>query len=360
MADWYKNLSRSNAHLAGLAVKHTPILTIAFGSSIMIGTMIHNNNVAVLDSRTQQCGINNDGNTIISPSVGGAGMEKWNKETIIAAAKSAKSSSIPDDTDIAKIQSMIKTESTGNEKAVQGDIGDINNITGDLAKGLLQFTSATFKSYAVPGHNDIFNGMDSLMALFNDSNWKNDIHYGGGWGPTGHPVSSSGGSSALDIASSSAGAGAGTQASNQCKNNTSNGDVVDWAKKWIGKIPYSQPQRTTFPNSLKEGTNADCSSFVWAVLKNNGYEVSDTPYTTFNMEQYMDKIDPKDAKAGDVFVMVSGPLAHTGILEGSWTGGSTPIINEGGCADNVNESPIDQAMGSSWSQVDILRPRKAK
>ena len=39
---------------------------------------------------------------------------------------------------------LIKRESTGNPTAIQGDIGDINNATGDLAKGLFQITDATW------------------------------------------------------------------------------------------------------------------------------------------------------------------------------------------------------------------------
>lgn len=59
---------------------------------------------------------------------------------------------------------QIQTESGGNPKAVQGNIGDINNATGDLAKGLVQTISATFNAYKFPGHGNIFNGYDDLLA----------------------------------------------------------------------------------------------------------------------------------------------------------------------------------------------------
>jgi len=59
---------------------------------------------------------------------------------------------------------QIQTESGGNPKAVQGNIGDRNNATGDLAKGLVQTISATFNAYKFPGHGNIFNGYDNLLA----------------------------------------------------------------------------------------------------------------------------------------------------------------------------------------------------
>ena len=94
--------------------------------------------------------------------------------------------------DINKIVSMIKGESGGNAK-VRQQIDDINSRAGHPAQGLLQFIPQTFAAFAAPGHNKILNGYDQLLALFNDSNWKNDIHYGGGWGPTGHRRYANGG-----------------------------------------------------------------------------------------------------------------------------------------------------------------------
>lgn len=94
--------------------------------------------------------------------------------------------------DINKIVSMIQGESGGNAK-VRQQIDDINSRAGHPAQGLLQFIPQTFAAFAAPGHNKILNGYDQLLALFNDSNWKNDIHYGGGWGPTGHRRYANGG-----------------------------------------------------------------------------------------------------------------------------------------------------------------------
>ncbi|WP_019299698.1 phage tail tape measure protein [Lactococcus garvieae] len=94
----------------------------------------------------------------------GAGVQRWAGQVKQALAANGLSTS---QSMIDKVLRQIQTESGGNEKAVQGDIGDINNITGDLAKGLMQTISATFNAYKFPGHGDIFNGYDNLLAALN-------------------------------------------------------------------------------------------------------------------------------------------------------------------------------------------------
>ena len=109
----------------------------------------------------------------------GTGAERWG-ETIkqVAAEMHANVTG----TDIAKILSMIKGESGGNPKAVQPGRDPDGDGSGP-AMGLLQFKRGTYKAYSMGG--SIMGGTNQLRALFNDSNWKNDIHFGAGWGPTG-------------------------------------------------------------------------------------------------------------------------------------------------------------------------------
>lgn len=115
--------------------------------------------------------------------------EKWKKD-IKKAAKAMGAN--PSDEDINKIVSMIQHESGGDPKRVQ-EVWDQNMAAGNPAQGLLQYIPQTFNTYAVSGHKNIKSGYDQLLALFNDSNWKQDIHYGGGWSPSGHPVKANGG-----------------------------------------------------------------------------------------------------------------------------------------------------------------------
>ena len=110
--------------------------------------------------------------------------EEWKDDIKKAAEEMGQHVS---DEQINMIVSMIAGESGGDPGRTQ-QISDINSARGDPAQGLLQFIPETFNHYAVPGHTNIKSGYDQLLALFNDSNWSSDIHYGGGWGPTGNPI----------------------------------------------------------------------------------------------------------------------------------------------------------------------------
>ncbi|MFW2884782.1 tape measure protein [Levilactobacillus brevis] len=93
--------------------------------------------------------------------------------------------------ELATIKSVIMHESGGSATVTQ-KVHDVNSAAGHPAQGLLQFIPSTFKSYAVKGHNNILSAYDQLLAMFNDSNWRSDVHTGG-WGPSGHARFENGG-----------------------------------------------------------------------------------------------------------------------------------------------------------------------
>lgn len=122
---------------------------------------------------------------------GGAGVTRW--IPYIKQAAAAMHVSMPED-GIKKILNTINHESGGNPTVFQHGYVDVN--TGvDPAQGLLQFIGQTFRYYAVKGHGNRANGYDQLLALFNDSNWYNDLMWNRGWAPSGHRRFDKGGES---------------------------------------------------------------------------------------------------------------------------------------------------------------------
>ena len=57
---------------------------------------------------------------------------------------------------------IIQHESGGNPAAVNRS--DSNAAAGDPSKGLMQTTTATFQAHKLPGHNDIYNPVDNIIA----------------------------------------------------------------------------------------------------------------------------------------------------------------------------------------------------
>jgi tape measure domain-containing protein len=88
--------------------------------------------------------------------------EQW-RSTVIEALKRV---GLPTSNDYVNAWiRQIASESGGNPNAVQGNIGDINNATGDIAKGLVQVIGSTFAAYRDPSlPNDRFNPLASLVA----------------------------------------------------------------------------------------------------------------------------------------------------------------------------------------------------
>ena len=68
----------------------------------------------------------------------------------------------PDQLDAKAINLIIQHESGGDPHAI--NLTDSNAAAGHPSKGLMQCIDSTFSSNAVPGHNDIYNPVDNILA----------------------------------------------------------------------------------------------------------------------------------------------------------------------------------------------------
>jgi SLT domain-containing protein len=95
---------------------------------------------------------------------GGSGVDRWRPYVVRALYMNDLSTS---GSMVSKVLRQISTESGGNPHAVQHGYTDVNTLSGDLAKGLMQTISATFNAYKFPGHGNIFSGFDNMLAALN-------------------------------------------------------------------------------------------------------------------------------------------------------------------------------------------------
>lgn len=89
---------------------------------------------------------------------GGSGVARWRPYVIRALKMLGLSEGL-----VGKVLRQIQTESNGNPKALGGDDG----LSDGRAMGLMQVKPPTFNAYKVPGHNNIWNGFDNMLAGLN-------------------------------------------------------------------------------------------------------------------------------------------------------------------------------------------------
>ncbi|WP_195459040.1 tape measure protein [Pediococcus acidilactici] len=95
-----------------------------------------------------------------SGNPGGSGVQRWKSDVEKALSKLGLSTST---SMVNRVLRQINTESGGNPRAMGGTDG----LADGHAMGLMQVKPGTFRAYHLPGHNDIWNGFDNLLAGLN-------------------------------------------------------------------------------------------------------------------------------------------------------------------------------------------------
>ncbi|TLF29955.1 phage tail protein, partial [Lacticaseibacillus casei] len=90
---------------------------------------------------------------------GGSGVQRWKPYVIKALKANGFDAS---DYQVAAWMRVIQRESNGNPKAI--NLWDSNAKAGIPSMGLVQTIGPTFNAYKFPGHNDVYNGYDDLLA----------------------------------------------------------------------------------------------------------------------------------------------------------------------------------------------------
>lgn len=90
---------------------------------------------------------------------GGSGVQRWKPYVIQALKANGFDAS---DYQVAAWMRVIQRESNGNPKAI--NLWDSNAKAGIPSMGLVQTIGPTFNAFKFPGHNDVYNGYDDLLA----------------------------------------------------------------------------------------------------------------------------------------------------------------------------------------------------
>ena len=91
---------------------------------------------------------------------GGTGVQRWRSDVKRALSKLGLSTSA---SMVSRVLRQINTESKGDPKIMGGTDG----LADGHAMGLMQVKPGTFRAYHLPGHNNIWNGFDNMLAGLN-------------------------------------------------------------------------------------------------------------------------------------------------------------------------------------------------
>ncbi|WP_076641055.1 NlpC/P60 family protein [Lactiplantibacillus plantarum] len=94
-----------------------------------------------------------------SSNPGGSGVQRWKPDVIKALKKNGFEATA---SQVSAWMKVIKRESNGDPTVVNN--WDSNAAKGIPSKGLVQTIQPTFDAYKFPGHNNILNGYDDLLA----------------------------------------------------------------------------------------------------------------------------------------------------------------------------------------------------
>lgn len=152
--------------------------------------------------------------------------------------------------------------------------------------------------------------------------------------------------------------------------------IIKHSRRLIGYFNYgTDDQRMNFGNWQHPNKNgfADCSSFVWLVMKKAGYNVGQTAFSTPEMENdaksdhhFLKQVLAKKVKPGDIVIVNVGTgygsNGHTAIIDGPYRGRNTQIIEIGGIdpMGSVHRSTIVQSFQSILKEGRITYARPVK
>lgn len=94
-----------------------------------------------------------------SPTAPSSQVDQWINQAVAVLKGNGYSASQLNTDDI---RTIIQHESSGNPNAINNH--DANAAKGTPSKGLMQIIDPTFNEYALPGHKDIWNPDDNIIA----------------------------------------------------------------------------------------------------------------------------------------------------------------------------------------------------